>query len=402
VISVSWKSNLYIMFAAEFIVILGFSFIVPFIPLFIQELGTFNSDEIALWSGISLGVSSIALFLSGPVWGVISDRVGRKPMVMRALFGSAVVQTLAGLSPNIYVFVALRFLQGLFSGTVPAAQAMVASTTPRDRTSYAMGFLMVGVFCGNTIGPTIGAVLASTFGFRNSFFFASALQLIAGLLVLFFVKEDFHRPVKDSSLGDVWRLFAYKPVVTLLMTIFIIAISGQILQPVITLFIQALDTTGSASTYVGWAFTLLGITAAASALISGRLGKRFSIKKMLVISCLAVSLITICPLWVSTALQMVILWGILGLFQGGNSTSIASLVGLSLPVSQQGIAFGLSQSATSLGNGLGPIIGGWLVSLLGLRHVFPVSAGLFLLAALLIARFFKSTPKEPSSNPVKM
>src|SRR5512137_1111561 len=113
--SESWRQNLYIMFAAEFIVILGFSFIMPFMPLYVQELGSFNSDQAALWSGIAMGASS------------------------RALFGSAVIQTLAGLAPNIYIFVGLRFLQGLFSGTVPAASAMVASSSPRDKTSYAMG-----------------------------------------------------------------------------------------------------------------------------------------------------------------------------------------------------------------------------------------------------------------------
>src|SRR5512137_1404015 len=96
--SESWKKNLYIMFAAEFIVILGFSFIMPFMPLYIQELGSFNSDQAALWSGIAIGASSIALFISGPIWGIISDKWGRKPMVLRALFGSAVIQTLAGLA----------------------------------------------------------------------------------------------------------------------------------------------------------------------------------------------------------------------------------------------------------------------------------------------------------------
>ena len=389
---VSWKKNLYIMFAAEFIVILGFSFITPFMPLYVQELGSFNSDQAALWSGIAIGASSIALFISGPIWGIISDKWGRKPMVLRALFGSAVIQTLAGLAPNIYIFVSLRFLQGLFSGTVPAASALVASTSPRDKTSYAMGLLMLGVFLGNTIGPSIGGILAETFGFQNSFFFASGFQLLAGLLVLFFVKENFQRPVKESSMGDMWRLFGSKPIITLLITIFIIAISQQLIQPIITLFIQELNPAGSAATSSGLAFTFLGLTAAVSSVISGRLGKRVSLKKVLIFSCIGAALLNLSPLWVNTVTQMIFVVGLMGLFQGGNTTSTSSLIGLSLPVSQQGIAYGLSQSAMSLGNGLGPIIGGGLVSLLSLRYVFPVSSGLFLLASLLVTRFIRVQP----------
>jgi DHA1 family multidrug resistance protein-like MFS transporter len=388
----SWRKNLYIMFVAEFIVILGFSFIQPFIPLYVQQLGNFNSSEAAFWAGISIGISSIALFLSGPVWGVVSDRVGRKPMVLRALFGSAVIQALAGLAPNIYIFVMLRFIQGLFSGTVPAASAMVASTTPRDKTTFAMGLLMLGVFLGNTIGPSIGGVLGDVFGFRNSFFIASGMLLISGVLVLFLVKEKFERPAKDNSLGDVWRLLSSKTILPLLVTIGAIGMSQNVIQPVITLFIKELNPAGSASTAAGWAFALLGLTAATSSVISGRLGKRISLRKVLIFSCLGAALLNLSPILVTTATQLIILVGCMGFFQGGNMTSTSSLIGLSLPVSQQGIAYGMSQSATALGNGLGPIIGGGLVSILGLRYVFTVSSGLFFLASLLVTKFIRIKP----------
>jgi DHA1 family multidrug resistance protein-like MFS transporter len=393
--SETWRKNLYVMFAAEFIVILGFSFILPFMPLFVQKLGSYNNSEAALWSGIAIGVSSIALFLSGPIWGIVSDRVGRKPMVLRALFGSAVIQTLAGLSPNIYIFVALRFLQGLFSGTVPAASALIASSAPRDKTSYAMGLLMLGVFLGNTIGPSIGGVLAEAFGFRNSFFFASGMLFLAGLLVLFLVEEKFERPVKDSTLGDVWRLLSSRTILPLLVTICIIGMSQNLIQPVIALFIKELNPSGSASTSAGLAFGILGLTAAASSFISGRLDRRISLRKMLIFSCIGAALLNLFPIWVNTVAQIVIIVGLLGLFQGGNVISTSSLIGLSLPVSQQGIAYGMSQSASALGSGLGPMIGGALASPLGLRYVFPVASGLYVLASLLIGKFIGKPRKEP-------
>ena len=390
--SVSWRRNLYVMFAAEFIVIMGFSFIMPFLPLYIQGLGNFTNSEAALWSGISMGVSSIALFISGPIWGVVSDRVGRKPMVLRALLGSAVIQTLAALAPNIYIFVALRFLLGLFSGTVPAASALVASTAPRDKTPFAMGLLMLSVFLGNTIGPSIGGVLGEVFGFQNSFFVSSGLLLIAGLGVLMLVKEKFERPLTENSLGDIWRLLGSRTMLPLLVVICVIGMSQNVVQPVITLFIKELNPAGSASTSAGLAFAFLGLTASASSLISGRLGRRFSLRKVLAFSCLGAALLYLFPIFVTTATQLIVIVGLMGLFQGANSTSTSSLIGLSLPVSQQGIAYGLSQSAVSLGNGIGPIIGGGLVPLLGFRYVFTVSAGLFLTASLLVTRYVRGQP----------
>jgi MFS transporter, DHA1 family, multidrug resistance protein len=398
VATVSWKKNLYVMFVAEFIVILGFSFIMPFLPLYIQGLGNFTNKEASFWSGISLGISSIALFLSGPIWGVISDRVGRKPMVLRALFGGAIVQTLAAFAPNIYLFVTLRFIQGLFSGTVPAASALVASTSPRDKTPFAMGLLMLGVFLGNTIGPSIGGFLGAVFGFRDSFFIASGLLLIAGLLVFVLVKEDFHRPVKENSLGDVWHLLRSKAIFPLLVTICVIGMSQNVIQPVISLFIKELNPTGSTSTSAGYAFGLLGLAAAISSLVSGRLGKYISLRKVLAFSCLGAALLNLMPIWVTRDTQLIIIVGLLGLFQGGNMTSTSSLIGLSLPVSQQGIAYGLSQSASALGNGLGPIIGGGLGSLLGLRYVFTFASGLFLMASLLVSKYIKGqSAKEVSA-----
>jgi MFS transporter, DHA1 family, multidrug resistance protein len=138
----------------------GFSFVTPFIPLYVQQLGNFNQSQAALWSGISISCVGFGLFVSAPVWGILADRMGRKPMVLRAMLGGAVIIALQGMVPNIYVFIGLRVIQGLLTGTIAAASALVTSSSPRDKTGFVMGLLMVAVYCGNTIGPSIGGVLA--------------------------------------------------------------------------------------------------------------------------------------------------------------------------------------------------------------------------------------------------
>ncbi len=121
--SESWRRNLYAIFIAEFIVITSFSFVTPFMPLFLQELGSLAITDAAFWAGIATSASGLAMFLSAPIWGIIADRWGRKPMVLRAMFGAGAVLALTGLASNIYYVVGLRFAQGLLSGTVAAASA---------------------------------------------------------------------------------------------------------------------------------------------------------------------------------------------------------------------------------------------------------------------------------------
>jgi MFS transporter, DHA1 family, multidrug resistance protein len=397
----NWKRNLYVMFVTEFIVMLGFSFVIPFMPLFVRELGDFSSAEASRWSGIAVGISGISLFISGPIWGIVSDRWGRKPMVLRALFGSAVVLLLSRFSPNIYVFVTLRFIQGFLSGTVPAASALVASSTPRDKTPYAMGLLMVGVFIGNTIGPTIGGVTAEFLGLRDAFYFASAMLFCGGLLVLILVKEKFERPPQIASLGSVWNLASSSSFLPLLITICCIGMAGQLIQPIVPLFMSELNPGGAVVTQTGLAFTLMGLIAAVSLIVVGQLSSRFSLRKILIFSCLGSAVMYLLPFTVQTATQLVVIAGIMGIFQGGLVTSTTSFISLSLPVSQQGVAYGMSQSATSLGSGLGPIIGGSLAPLTGLRYVFGVSVGLYLVACALAIKYIGNIrPKSPSDESI--
>jgi DHA1 family multidrug resistance protein-like MFS transporter len=255
-----------------------------------------------------------------------------------------------------------------------------------------MGMLMVAVFTGTTVGPAFGGFVADALGYRATFYISGALLFTGGMLVLLLVNEKFERPAKMASFRSVWHLAGAKDMLPLLVTIGVTGMASQVVQPIISLYMQELNPAGAVATTAGLAFTLMGLIAAVSSVVVGRLGGRITLRKLLIISCLGTALLYLLPIWAQNPTQLVVLVGIMGLLQGGTVTSTASLIGLSLPVSQQGIAYGLAQSATSLGNGMGPIIGGSLVSLMGLRYVFLVSVGLFLLAGALTARFIGRRP----------
>ncbi len=375
----SWRRNLAVIIVAEFIVLLAFSFVTPFIPLFIQKLGNYSETDAAFWAGISTSAAGIAMFLSAPLWGLLADRIGRKPMVLRAQFGSAVVLSLAGLSPNIYFLIGARFLQGALSGTVAAASALVAAMTPRDRLPFAMGLLLLSVYGGNTIGPALGGVMADAFGFQTTFFITGGLLALGGVIVLVFVKEDFKRPEpgQGSSLKDLARLASSREILPLLLILAALNLGPGMMSPIIPLFIAELGASNPAAATSGVAFALMGVIAAGSALVAGRLARRISLTKMLVFCCIGTGLLYLPPLLAHSPFQLVLFVALSGLLTGGIVTASNSLVGLSVPVSRQGAAYGLSQSANSFGGGLGPLLGGSIAPVIGLRSVFAVAGGLY-------------------------
>jgi len=394
--SESWRKNLYTIFVAEFIVVAGFSFVNPFLPLFLQELGDLTNQQAAFWAGIATSLGGIAMFFIAPIWGILADRWGRKPMVLRAMFGAGVVLALIGLAPNIYYVIALRFVQGLLSGTVAAASALVAASTPRDKMPFAMGLLMVAIFAGSSFGPLAGGFMADMAGYKATFFITGGLLFSGGFIVLLFVKENFERPAKGqrTSLSSLLRLAKSKEMLPLLITLCALQAGPQMIVPIISPFVRELDPKGMAATTSGLAFCFMGVVAAISAMIAGRLSGHITLKKILVISCLGTGLLYLPPMWAQTTTQIIIFIALTGLFKGGVMTSSNSLIGLSVPRSQQGIAYGVAQSANALGMGLGPLIGGSLASLMGLRPVFGVAGGLFILIGAVVAKMLAGVNVE--------
>ena len=129
----AWKRNLYVIWVAELVAIAGFSFVFPFLPYYIQELGVTELHQVELWAGVLMAAQAIPMAIFSPIWGSLADRYGRKIMVERAMFGSAVVITAMGFVQNVEQLLILRIIQGTLTGTVAAATTLVASSAPRER-----------------------------------------------------------------------------------------------------------------------------------------------------------------------------------------------------------------------------------------------------------------------------
>jgi DHA1 family multidrug resistance protein-like MFS transporter len=285
---VSWQKSLYAIFVAQLLVMVGFSFVFPFMPLYLEKIGNYTNAQAAFWAGIAEGAAGIAMFFSAPLWGILADRAGRKPMVLRAMFGSAVVVVLIALVPSVPFLITMRFFQGILSGTMAAASALVASITPREKAPFAMGLLMTAVYVGNSVGPLLGGIAADHLGFKWTFFITAACLATGGLIVFFLGKERFERPQKAdrASIGSMLRLAGSKRVFPLLIMQFSLQAGPNMVAPIIPLFMQQLNPLGEAATAAGIALTIAGIVAALSAVVAGRLAQKIPLKTIPAFSCL--------------------------------------------------------------------------------------------------------------------
>src|SRR3989475_1348537 len=183
--TVDWRRNLIALWFAEFTAIFGFSFAFPFLSIFIsQDLGVALGRDLDLWTAAAGSVSGLAMAFASPVWGILGDRYGRKPMLIRSMVGGAVTVGLIFLVQNPVQLVVLRFLQGLTSGTVAAATALVAVETPRQRVGWALGVVTSAAALGSAIGPGVRGLAAPAFRLRLVFLGGGILVFISTVPVL--------------------------------------------------------------------------------------------------------------------------------------------------------------------------------------------------------------------------
>ena len=244
--------------------------------------------------------------------GIVADRWGRKPMLLRAQIGGAVIAGLFILAPNIYFLVAFRILQGLFTGTIAAASALVASLTPKDKMPFSMGILMGAVFEGQTIGPLLGGFLAGTLGYTATFVVTACLLLSGGLIILFYVKESFQQPTEKqrTNIRDLLRLASSRKVLPLLLIIAVLGIGTQILTPILSLAVSEVSQAGRAEIAAGQAFALMGLISAVSSVVFGRLSGRIPLRRILIISSIGTGLLYIPPIFATSAIQLTVFIGI--------------------------------------------------------------------------------------------
>ncbi|MHC3499329.1 multidrug efflux MFS transporter [Streptococcus suis] len=375
-----WKQNLKVAWLGNFLTGTSFTLVMPFISVFVEELGV-GPGQVEYYAGLAVSVNALAAALMAPILGSLADRYGRKPMMVRAAF--AMIFTMGGMAfvPNVFWLLALRVLNGVFTGYIPNATALIASQVPKDKTGYALGTLSTGAVAGNLIGPTLGGILAEMFGVHMVFLLVGLLYAIVVLLTVFYIREDFV-PIKKGEEMSVKEVFEQvkdrQMLVGLFVTSMIIIAAAQAVVPILTLYVRHLGQTDNLLFVAGFIISLPGMASLVTSGYLGKIGDRIGNHRLLLIALTYSLLINVFCVFAENPFQLGLLRFMYGFGTGALLPSVNSLLTKLTP--KEGISriFSYNQLFNNLGSVVGPMMGSAVAAHMGYDWVFYLSSGLVL------------------------
>jgi MFS family permease len=373
-----------------FVTGVGMSQVAPVLPLFIKHLGIDNTALIEQFSGIAFGVTFIVSAVFSPIWGHAADKYGRKPMLLRASLGMAIVVFCMGLVCNVYQLIALRLLLGTITGYTTACTTLIAVQTDREHAGWALGTLSTSSIAGSLLGPVIGGFIAENLGLQDVFFTTGILMFIAFVTTLLFVKESFTREDKEVlSTKTIWQAIPHKNLtITLFITFFLLTLALYSIEPIVTVYITQLSNNANhVALIAGLAFSASGLSNIIAAPILGKLSDKIGSQKIMLIALIVAGIIFIPQAWVKNPWQFIVLRFLLGLAAGGLVPSVNTIIKKITPDALTGRVFGLNMSAMYLGAFGGPVLGGQVAAYWGIRNMFFVTSSLLLINAVWV--YFK-------------
>ncbi|HWK47562.1 MAG TPA: MFS transporter [Stellaceae bacterium] len=390
-----WRRNLYVCLFGSFTTLVAMTLLLPFLPLYVAQLGVETQAGVVQWSGIAFGITFLGAGVMAPIWGKFADRYGRKLILMRASFCMAVMMAAMGLVQDVWQLVALRLLVGLLGGYASGAVVLIATQTPKDRVGWALGTLSTGTLAGSLLGPLIGGALPSLIGLRTTFFLSGAVIFVAFLATCLLIREDVRvvapkrDPLKREG-GDrggarrgAWSMIPdRRPVLAMLGTATLLTLANMSIEPIITVYVGQLAPGQNVALIAGFVMAASALGSVLAAPRLGRLADRFGAWNV-IIGCLAVSAALLIPQAVVTnAWQLVALRFLMGMSLAGLLPSINALIRHSVPDAVTGTMLGYAVSAQYAGQVVGPVVGGFVGGHFGMRPVFLATMVLMVVGAL--------------------
>ncbi|MDM3398341.1 multidrug efflux MFS transporter [Citrobacter sp. Cb016] len=380
----SWRVNLISVWFGCFFTGLAISQILPFLPLYISQLGVSSHEALSMWSGLTFSVTFLISAIVSPMWGSLADRKGRKLVLLRASLGMAIAILLQAFATNVWQLFLLRGVMGLTSGYIPNAMALVASQVPRERSGWALSTLSTAQISGVIGGPLMGGFIADHIGLRAVFCITAALLVVSFLVTLFFIKEGVRPTIKKSERLSGKAVFASLPypalVISLFFTTMVIQLCNGSIGPILALFIKSMVPDSSNIAFLsGLIASVPGISALISAPRLGKLGDRIGTERILMATLIFAVVLFFAMSWVTTPLQLGILRFLLGFADGAMLPAVQTLLVKYSSDQITGRIFGYNQSFMYLGNVAGPLMGATVSAMAGFRWVFIATACIVLI-----------------------
>ncbi|HFU3985146.1 TPA: multidrug efflux MFS transporter [Streptococcus suis] len=375
-----WQRNLKVAWLGNFLTGVSFTLVMPFISVFVEELGV-GAGQVEYYAGLAVSANALAAAVMAPIWGSLADRYGRKPMMVRAAF--AMIFTMGGMAfvPNVFWLIVLRVLNGMFTGYIPNATALIASQVPKDKTGYALGTLSTGAVAGNLIGPTLGGFLAELVGVHAVFLLVGLLYALVVVLTIFQIREDF-KPLKKEDQLTISEVFARvkdrQMLVGLFVTSMVIIAAAQAVVPILTLYVRHLGQTDNLLFVAGFIISLPGMASLVTSGYLGKIGDKIGNHRLLLMALVYSLLINILCVFAQNPFQLGLLRFLYGFGTGALLPSVNSLLTKLTP--KEGISriFSYNQIFNNMGSVIGPMLGSSVAGQLGYDWVFYLSSGLVL------------------------
>ncbi|HEY5770202.1 MAG TPA: MFS transporter [Terrimicrobium sp.] len=348
------------VFLTCFVDILGFGIVIPVLPLYAEHFGA-----TAIQIGWLVGIFSLAQFFFAPLWGKLSDRVGRKPVLLVGLAGTVVGYTLMGLAGTVWMLFVARLIDGISGANIGAAQAYLADISTPENRAKAMGLLGAAFGLGFVFGPALGGWASVTFNYAAPMFIAAGLALVNFFFVLVFLPES-HRPEARPKRNEpifphlldhverrtyAWSLTSY----------FLVIVGFSMMTAIFALLL--LHRFGLDALHTGYILAGIGILGVIiQGGLIGRLVRRFG-EAALALAGAVFMCIGLCGLALSPGVKwMFVAAAAVGIGNSLLMPTLSALASRSAEASWQGRALGVMQSSGSLARWVGPMMAGLLLS----------------------------------------
>jgi len=382
----NWKIILAFMVSFALLMSSSYTMLIPFLPLYLEKELHASYDSISMWSGacfaITFGISSFA----APLWGKLSDKIGKKSMIIRSSLLLSVTYFLAGTVHTPLQLFLVRAFQGIAAGLWPACLIMISAYVPKNRLGLSMGLMQSANITGGVLGPLFGGLLSMGFGMRHSFFIGSAVLSLICISTIFFIKEP---PAVTSINGKPLEkttsktLLKDKNIIILMVGMLVANAVIMQIQPIMALYVQSLNkSTMDVVLLSGIILSFGGFAGAMSSPFWGRAGQKKGFYNAVTVACLGAGSLMIIQSLPDNLLLFGITQFLVGLCFSGIFPSFNSILVLITPPNARGISFGILSSAQMLGGAIGPIVGSIIVGLLSFSYVYIFAGSTLVLLGL--------------------
>ena len=403
---IAWRRNLVALTAAVFIGFTGFTLVMPFLPIYIGQMGVTDPGEIAAWTGVTLGVTPAMTALFSPLWGRLADRFGRRFMVARSLLSFVFIMAAMGFAREPWHLFALRVLQGFFAGYGALCLAMAAESAPPGRLAQSIGLVQTAQRLGPALGPVIGGLVAGVVGLRGTFLVTAVFYAAAFVLVLALYREPAAAEApaagsEESGQVTFRSVMAFENFLLLMAVIFGLQFVDRSFGPVLPLVIAGRGLGESeVALRSGLVFSIMACSAAIGHHYCARLLRRWTGRVVISRAALLAAAATL-AMTASAGGWWLSLWaGLFGLGIGVAMTAAYTAAANSFPGNVRATGFGFLTSASLVGIAVSPMVAGALARV-GMRTVFVVDVVMLVALGLIVRRTMAEGSGETTAPAVE-